>query len=47
MAGDTLSNELGLGPTVIEDLVVEGNRAERSEQDLCKAFEPTLKQCRP
>ena len=47
MAGDPLSNELGLGPTAIEDLVIEGNRAERSDQDLCKAFEPTLKQCRP
>ena len=47
MAGDMLSNEPELTFTVIGERVVEGNRAERFQQDLCKALEPTLKQCRP
>ena len=34
MAGDVLSNVPGLGFAVIGERVVEGNRAERSEQDL-------------
>ena len=47
MAEGDLSNVPGLTLSAIRGLVFEGNRAERSEQDLCKALEPALKQCRP
>ena len=38
MAGDTLSNVPGLGFAVIGERVVEGNRAERFQQDLLAEF---------
>ena len=38
MAGDMLSNVPGLGFAVIGEWVVEGNRAERFQQDLLVEF---------
>ena len=38
MAGDVLSNVPGLGFAVIGERVVEGNRAERFQQDLLVEF---------
>ena len=43
IAGDRLSNEPELTLSVIGQVMLMGNSAERSERDLFKALKPTLK----